>query len=349
MTIRSVSTVISLSLFSSLITFPGLAQTVAQPSVLVAQWANALQIDNFSVNQVNQLTPGTELVFTLQGTPNSRATLTIGNVVTNLPMQEIESGVYEGRYTIRRRDQFSNNVVVRANLARGNRVASTRLQQPLVADTGFGNQTSQGLSIDRFTVQPVQQLEPGTELNFTLTGTPNATATFSIAGVTSNQPMREVSPGTYEGEYVIRRRDYFPTSGANVTASLRSGQQVVQARLDQNLGSGTGIGTGTGTSQVPLEIISPQNNSKVSGTVEVRGRSAPNTTINVNVNAVTSVAGLVGLNRNVLNQTVQTDNLGNFSFTFRPSLALPGTRYEVSLSTNQGGQNNQQTLVLYQQ
>jgi hypothetical protein len=345
---RTISTALSLSLLSSLVTLPGLAQASPQPSVRIAQFTSTPQIDSFSVNQVNQLTPGTELVFTLQGTPNGQATFTIGNLATNIPMREIEPGVYQGRYTIRRQDQLSNNVVVRANLSQGGQIASTRLQQPLVTDTGSGNQTSQGLSITSFTVQPVQQLVPGTELNFTLVGTPNAIASFSITGIAPNQPMREVSPGTYQGQYVIRTQDVFPASGANVIGRLRSGQQVVQARLDQNLGAGTGSGTSTG--QVPLEILSPQNNSRVSGTVEVRGRSAPNTTVSVNVNAVNSLAGLVGLNRNLLNQTVQTDSQGNFSFSFRPDFAaVRGTRYDISLTAGQGNQNNQRTLVLYQQ
>jgi hypothetical protein len=342
----SLLTVISLSLVSAVTPLPGVAQVNSQLPDRVAQFANSPQIDSFSVNQVNQLTPGTELVFTLQGTPNGQATFTLGNLATNIPMREIEPGVYQGRYTIRTQDRLSNSVVVRANLVQGGRIASTRLEQPLVADTGSGNQPAQGLYINRFTVQPVSQLLPGTELTFTLTGTPNAIATFTIAGIAVNQPMREVAPGNYQGEYVIRSRDVFPTSGTNVIGRLRSGQQMVQAQLDPSLGSGTGS---VPTGQVPLEVITPQNNSRVSGTVEVRGRSAPNTTVNVNVNAVNSLGGLVGLNRNVLTRTVQTDSQGNFSFSFNPGLAVRGTRYDISLSAGQGNQNSQQTLVLYQQ
>jgi hypothetical protein len=323
--------------------FSGLVQASPQPPVPVAQFTNSPQIDSFSVNQVNQLTPGTELVFTLQGTPNGQATFTMGNLATNRPMQEIEPGVYQGRYTIRTQDRLSNDTVVRANLAQGGRIASTRLQQPLVADTGAGNQPGQGLSIDRFTVQPVSQLVPGTELDFTLVGTPNATATFSISGIALNQPMRETSPGTYQGQYVVRRQDVFSDSGTTVTGQLRLGQQTVQARLNPGLGSGSGT-----TGQVPLEIISPQNNSRVSGTVEVRGRSAPNSSVSVNVNAVNSLAGIVGLNRNVLTRTIQTDSQGNFSFSFNSGFAARGTRYDISITGGQGNQNNQQTLVLYQ-
>jgi hypothetical protein len=348
MATQTLFTVLALSLIGAVSPLPASAQFSLPAPGQVAQFTNAPQIDSFTVTPVSQLTPGTELVFTLQGTPNGQASFTLGNLATNIPMRETEPGVYQGRYTIRTQDRLSNNTVVRANLAQGGRIASTRLEQPLVGDTGTGNQPNQsGLYIDRFTVQPASQVTPGTELTFTLTGTPNAIATFTIAGIAVNQPMREVSPGIYEGEYVIRSRDVFPAGGTPVTGRLRSGQQVVQAQLNPSLGAGSGSGTPTG--QIPLEIISPANNSRVSGTVEVRGRSAPNTIVNVNVNAVTSLAGVVGLNRNVLTRTVQTDSQGNFSFSFNSSLAVRGTRYEVSLTAGQGTQSNPQTLVLIRQ
>lgn len=340
---------------------PVQAQT-ASPIQLSQRSVSTPRIVSFTVEPVERLSPGTELVFTLEGTPNSRATLTIGTIARNIPMQEVEPGIYEARYVIRNRDNITANTAIRANLQRNRLVTSARLQQSLLDNTATNpnqnpnqNPSNQvgNLFIDRFTVQPVQQLEPGTDLNFTLVGTPNATATFSIDGITYNQPMREVSQGVYQGQYVIRRQDFFPASGANVTASLQTGNQVVRARLAQSLASNTTGTTGsTGTTSntlLPLEILSPQNNSQVSGTVEVRGRSAPNTTVAVNVKAVTSLAGLVGFDRNLVSQTVQTDSQGNFSFTFRPSITVPGTRYDVSFNATNGNQTNQSSLVLFQQ
>lgn len=353
MTNRVFSTTVALTFLGALIGSPALAQTDAR--VIAQQNASAPQIDSFTANSVNQLTPGTELTFTLQGTPNARASLTIGNTARNLPMREVEPGVYEGRYVIRTTDSLTADTAVRANLQRGDQVTSARLSQPLIAATGTntaqntqsGNSSTQSLAIDRFTVQPVQQLEPGTVLNFNLTGTPNAKATYSIEGVTYNQPMQEVSSGNYQGQYVIRRQDDFTNANNRVTASLQSGNQIVRAQLDQNLAnSGT---TNTSTTQLPLEVLSPENNSRVRGTVEVRGRSLPNTTVAVNVQASTSLAGIVGLDRNILNRTVSTDAQGNFSFSFRPTLTVPGTRYEVSLSATNGNQKNEETLVLIQQ
>lgn len=337
----------------SIVAMPGLVQANLQvPTLMAQQSGEAPEIDSFTVNQVNQLVPGTELVFTVQGTPGSIATVTIANVVTNLPLQQTQPGVYEGRYTIRNQDRFTATTSVRANLQQNGRISSVRLQQPLIASTSVnspatGSSPTQAVSIDRFTAQPVQQLEPGTELSFTLVGTPGARATFSIEGVAVNQPMPETANGTYSGRYVIRRQDYFPASGVNVVASLQSNEQTVRAQLDQKLTASNG--SATTTTQLPLEVISPQANSRVSGVVEVRGRSAPSATVNVNVQATTSLAGLVGINRTLLEQNVQTNAQGEFRFTFRPSISVPGTRYQVNLRATQGNQTSEQTLVLIQQ
>lgn len=330
-------------------------QAQENSSNLIAQGVFQPQINNFAVNSVNQLLPGTELIFTLQGTPNSNATFSIGNVARNLPMQEVEPGIYEGRYVIRNGALITANTPVQATLQRGYQTVSTVLQQPLTnaiaANTNDNLSRTQSLSINRFTLQPAQSVLPGTELNFTLIGTPSAKATFSIEGVGYNLPMRETSRGVYQGQYVVRRQDDFSSSGARVTASLQSGSQVVRAVLDQPLLANTSsseTSTVATTGQQPIEILSPQNNSRVDGTVEVRGRSIPNTPLNVRVQASTSLAGLIGFNREVLNRTVTTDSQGNFSFTFNPTLAVPGTRYEVSLNAPNASQVNPTTLILFQ-
>lgn len=180
-----------------------------------------------------------------------------------------------------------------------------------------------------------------------LDGTPDANATYSIDGVTYDQPMREVSEGQYEGRYVIRRQDAFPSSGVQVTASLEKGERTVRARLDRDLVASNGSST-TNSTEIPLEIISPNNNSEIGNTVEVVGKSAPNSTVTINVTAQNNLVGVVGVNRNVFSKTVQADSQGNFSFSFKPSNILPGTRYEISLNATKGTQTNEETLVLVQ-
>lgn len=341
---RFLSTALALSFFSLAL---GIAnKAIANPSNIVAQNTTAApQIKSFRVKPIEELTPGSELVFILQGTPKAKATVTIQGITRNIPMREVRAGYYEARYTIRSQDNISDNTAIRANLQQGTRGANARLEDPLVAGESDNN-SSQGesLSIDQFTAQSVDNLDPGTELVFTLSGTPKANATYTIEGITYNQPMREVSEGRYEGRYVIRRQDAFPTSEVKVTASLKEGEQVVRARLDRDLSSGSV----SRNEEFPLEIISPDNNSQVGDTVEVRGRSAPNATVTVNVTAKNSVFGVVGLDRNVASRTVQADGQGNFSFSFKPSGVVPGTRYEISFNASKGQQTKQQTLTLVQ-
>lgn len=423
----------------------------AQPLVpmLVAQAVP--QIDTFSAEPVNDLSPGTELIFTVEGSPGSKATISIAGVTTKLPMREIESGTYEARYTIKRRDKITGTTAIRATLRKGKRTATARLSAPLLDTAQSGSPSGSGggnttVSIDRFAIDPpVDRLEPGTELVFKLNGTPQARASFTIAGVVTNQAMSEVSPGAYEGRYTIRRNDNFPP-GVAITATLESQGQTARYRLQQGLinddqpptvqnpspanngvasslrplisavfddGRGSGVdpksvrirfdgqdvtsdatitanffnyqpprnlaqgtyrvevdlkdlsGNPGGSNwqfqinrqaavpqpqQLLLQVTSPANNSQVpAGAVTVRGKSSPGATIAVNVQATTSLVGLFGVNQQVLDQTIQADAQGNFSFQFRSPISAAGTRYEINLTANKNGQSRQQKLILIQQ
>ncbi|MBI3344527.1 MAG: hypothetical protein HY028_06715 [Gammaproteobacteria bacterium] len=101
---------VSPALFLGATIAPGLAQ--AAPVVTP-------QIDSFEVDAVDKLDPGTDLVFTLEGTPASKATLRITGVKRIIPMQEVEPGIYEAEYTIKLKDRLTANTVVRAACAAG--------------------------------------------------------------------------------------------------------------------------------------------------------------------------------------------------------------------------------------
>jgi len=79
---------------------------------------------------------------------------------------------------------------------------------------------------------------------------------------------------------------------------------------------------------MPLTILSPAPNTRIKGSVEVTGHSAPQTTINVKVKANNSFAGVVGINRDVFDRDIQTDAQGNFKFDFQSTIGIPGTRCE---------------------
>lgn len=407
-------------------------------------------IDKFYVEQVESLDPDTDLMFILEGTSGSTAKLRISGVARTIPMQEVEPGVYEGSYTIKRTDKLKANARVSATLEKRGLLITRRLGQSLTPDPVAPAPRPQtgGLSIERFTVQAVDRIEPGADLNLTLNGTPRAKATFTIEGVVTNALMTETSAGVYAGTYTIRQRDNFPP-GLKITATLSPHVQSVSATLKQPLvkdadapviknltprddetvslgsrifisgsfddGAGSGVdpnavrvlfdGRDVTDSAVitasffsyqpeaplsikeykvevsakdlagnamrmqwkfkvqrgevkpdtkaalPLEILSPANNSQVSGSgaVEVKGRSAPNVDVSVNVEALASLAGIIGMNQNIFNRTVRSDAKGNFTFTFEPRYVVPGTRYEVKLSVGEGDQKREQTLVLHTQ
>jgi hypothetical protein len=211
-----------------------IAYAAPLPPNAIAQ--TALQILDFRSESVSDLSPGTELVFTVEGTPRTKASLTIGTFAPNIAMQEIEPGIYEGHYTVRRNDKISSNTPVRVTLRRGNRTATARLNQPLLETAAnlAPNADANATTISQFTVEPIESLEPGTELVFRVIGTSRAKASFTIAGVVRDQAMDETSPGNYEGRYTVRRNDKIPV-GVAITALLKNGGQSVRSRLSGGL------------------------------------------------------------------------------------------------------------------
>ena len=68
---------------------------------LTASVADALEISRFDTNRVNDLSPGTDLTFRLEGTPQATAMVTVSGLRQPITLRETDTGVYEGSYTIR--------------------------------------------------------------------------------------------------------------------------------------------------------------------------------------------------------------------------------------------------------
>ena len=415
----------------------------------------APQIDNAYVSPLNQFTPGTDLTFTLEGSPNGRASVRVGGIRRVINLQESEKGLYSGDYTISSNDRITANSVLRATLSvRGRSVgfsaplgSSAGPISPAAAPAAAVPATPAPaavrapVSVQQFTVTPVEAIEPGADLKFMLSGTPAAKATFSIDGIAKGIAMQETKPGQYEGSYTIRRLDHFP-SNLNIVANLEADGKTVSRRLAQALvvdakppviknlspheneavttnpvlvsatfddAGGIGIDTKSvrillsgadvtsnatitaqffsyradlrpGTYQVdvsgkdmrgatisrrwvfsvlqaspvatvlPLQILSPANNSQVgSGAVEVRGRTAPDAKVDVEVQAIAQIAGFFGLNQRIFSQSLRADANGNFAFTYQPSIPVPGARYEIAITSSKAELTKDYKLVLFQQ
>ena len=428
------------------------------PHLANAQSRNKVppQIDSFTVDATGPLTPGSDIDFTLEGTPKGQASVRITGVNKNIVLREVSQGNYEGTYTVSRRDKLGSTPAARATLRlRGmNSIATQALAAsaaPVVAQPAAVPQPPPAPQpaaplpvIERFGVTPIAKIEPGTELRFNAIGTPGGRASLTIDGIVRDVAMSEVRPGRYEGAYTIKRNDNFPAS-INITMALEANGQVSRSRLNQALlvdarpptvknlapknnevvtGSpvsvsatfddmgGVGVDPKTvklliggqdqtrnasitaqfltwrgelraGTypvevtasdnagnavrqnwsfivagaqapsavaTQIPLNITSHANNAQVpSGAVEVRGRTAPDAKVDVQVQAIAALAGIFGINQQIFNQSIRSDAQGNFVFTFQPQIPVPGARYEATITATRGDQSRETRLVLFQQ
>lgn len=208
------------------------------PQIARAQQFMAPRISGFDVDQVRQLAAGTELNFTLYGTPGGIATISIPGAAQRFLLQEAEMGLYEGTYTIKSRDRIESGSSVTANLRLGNQVASAVLDEPLVSKTPGRRMTdaassSGGPRIDRFDVEP-NQLVAGSDLVFTLHGASGGKASIRIAGVPGRVFLEETRDGVYQGVYTIKARDRIAPD-TTVTANLRLRDRNSSAVLGKSL------------------------------------------------------------------------------------------------------------------
>jgi len=234
---RLISTFLTALAF--VLTLPAALPHAAGQSALPSAGAEP-RISGFDVKPVSQPSPGNELLFTLYGSPGGSARVQIAGAGSVL-LDETDPGVYEGAYTIRQRDRISAASTATVNLRVGNRVASSVLDEsliagaaaprPVVSSTGAAADTP---VIERFDVAPANRLEPGADLFFTLNGTPGGTASVRIAGLAGKLVLDEVRRGVYEGSYDLRPRDHIAPD-AQVTANLRVGDHEATRVLERPL------------------------------------------------------------------------------------------------------------------
>lgn len=221
--------------------FAGLVQLALLPLQATAQTHNHAQaaprIEGFNVDEVQRLIPGTELDFSLYGTPGGQASLSIAGTSRVLYLSEVEAGVYEGTYTISSRDKIAARSLVTANLRVGNQVDSMVLNESL--QIGIGDHNANIASgptpnIERIDIAPMADFKSGNDLQFRVFGTPGGKVELTIKGVKGKIFLPEVSSGEYAGTYTIRNRDRI-RANSHVTAYLRIGEGVASATADTDL------------------------------------------------------------------------------------------------------------------
>ncbi len=301
--------------------------------------APALAIERFIVTPIARIEPGAELRFATVGSPGARASFTIDGVVQNVPMTEVRPGRYEGAYTIRRNDNFPPSLNIVSSLEANGQVIRSRLNQALLVDA-----------------RPPTLKNLAPHNNETVVGNPvSISATFDDSGGVGVDPKtvkmmlggQDVTRNAVvTPQFLTWRGDLRPgVYPVEVTAADIAGNAVRQAWTFNVAGPQTPPVAG-----LPLEITSHANNAQVGGgIIEVRGRTVPDAKVDVQVQAVASLAGFFGINQQVFNQSLRSDGAGNFAFSFQPQVPVPGARYEITINASRGDRNRETKLVLFQQ
>jgi hypothetical protein len=106
---------------------PVAAAMVAAPAYAQrAVVAPAAAIQQFEARPSGRLEQGSELRFRLVGAANGRATVDIPGVARGVQLVQVRPGVYEGSYTVRRRDSLDSFSEAIATLQSGNARATAR-------------------------------------------------------------------------------------------------------------------------------------------------------------------------------------------------------------------------------
>lgn len=191
------------------------------------------RVTGFDVEQVSQLTPGTDLSFTIWGTPGVQAVLQIDGAQRALVLVETSPGIYRGIYTISQRDRIPPNAHVSANLRNGNRVGSAILDEDLQSDTPRAAEAADvGPTIDRFEVRHgARGGAQGRQLDFTLIGTPGGRASVRMVGAQPRFRLTETRAGIYTGSYTVQPNDRLDPLDP-IVARLRVGERSTRTTLE---------------------------------------------------------------------------------------------------------------------
>lgn len=312
--------------------------------------ASTPSVERLVMRPAGRLEAGRELRFRLVGAPGGDAWLDIPGVIRGVDLDETRPGVYEGRYTVRRRDNLDAFSRAVATLQVGNQRITQRLDQRVDADVGQGDGRD-----DRG--PQVTDMAPAHGGRVSENGRTHIFARLSDDG-------SGVDPSSVR----LRINGDDVTDRARISAGevhfrddLEPGRYTVELTARDRAGNGTRRDWsfdvvdedrhGFRSDVLTLDVTSHSSDATVDpgGNLVIRGRTAPLAQVRVQVESVASVAGLLGVTQPIADRTVQADRNGNFSVAVEPrGLPIPGSRYDVRLTATSGNQTAQERLTLRQ-
>jgi outer membrane lipoprotein SlyB len=117
------------------------------------------RIEHFDIDAPSSLSPGEELILTLNGTPGGTATAQIPGIKGKLALAESRPGVYEGAYTIRNRDRIAPGAAATSTLRVRDRETTAALGHPLQARPGHQARKAADVCINCGTVESINHVQ----------------------------------------------------------------------------------------------------------------------------------------------------------------------------------------------
>jgi hypothetical protein len=307
------------------------------------------RIERFVVRQVGPMQPGSELRFRLVGVPNAKASVDIPGVITGVELEEGRPGVYDGSYTIRRRDDMDAFTRAVATLRTGNARSTARVvREPEVARDDRPPTISNILPANGDRISERGRTHISARLADEGSGIDEDSVRLRIAGRDVSRDVkvegnelhyrRDLDPGRYHAELIVRDK------AGNRTERAWNFEVVDQNRGDNRDRDRVGGGP------LPLQITSHVDGATIenSANLTLQGRTAPFASVRVQVQNVASVPGVVGVSQPVLDQTIKADGDGRFSIAVSPSgFAIPGNRYEVRMTATNGPHVAEERVTLH--
>lgn len=93
------------------------------------------RIGAFTVNAPDRIRPGDELKFSLSGVPGGTARVAVDGISAKIPLTEVSRGLYEGSYTVARRERLPGKLVATGFIRVGRHETSQRFVRQQVANT----------------------------------------------------------------------------------------------------------------------------------------------------------------------------------------------------------------------
>ncbi len=325
-------------------------------SAQVVTAARAPTVTALQMSSDNGLAPGSQLNFTVKGTPCGRASVRVGDGGPVVPLAETSPGTYQGIHTVRRGDQIDANGLLRASVATGSLTSTANYTFP-PSFIAWQNNPPASMppvalvpQIERFTAIPDGPLEPGAQIRFVVSGVPGGRASLNVPGVARDIELNEARPGIYRGSYTLRRQDNVDAF-QSAAVTLRVGNQAVTSNLTQPFAMGPAplpprAVMGSAPGPLPLDISSHRGSE--GNWTQLKGLTVPNAALHVRIDAVPPVMGnRVGVAQQVASDNIRADQYGNFTYNFNPRFVpAPGTRYEVSITADDGRATNEQRMTI---